>query len=132
MILDASVVVAALNVDDAHHRRAVDVFVETAGQRLLICDLTLAESLVAHVRHGTERQALARLQQLGVTTLPLVRDAVALARVRVETGLRMPDCIVLLTAEQEMDSLTTFDERLARVARSRGVTVLPAPDSGAS
>jgi predicted nucleic acid-binding protein len=35
----------------------------------------------------------------------------------------MPDCCVLLTAETSGAELATFDERLARLAAARGVTV---------
>jgi predicted nucleic acid-binding protein len=62
-----------------------------------------------------------------VTRTPVPSDmAVKLAALRVETGLKMPDCCVLLTAEGAGGRLATFDERLARAARNRDLEVFPA------
>jgi predicted nucleic acid-binding protein len=47
-----------------------------------------------------------------------------LAGLRASTGLKLPDCCALLVAEAQGAALATFDDRLARVARSRGVAVL--------
>jgi predicted nucleic acid-binding protein len=40
---------------------------------------------------------------------------------------KVPDCVYLALAEREGASLATADDRLARVARSRGVGVLEVP-----
>jgi predicted nucleic acid-binding protein len=47
----------------------------------------------------------------------------ALAGLRAATGLKLPDCCVLLAAEQVGGGLGTFDDRLATAARERGVPV---------
>jgi len=59
-----------------------------------------------------------------VSSLPLLEDApVRLAMLRAGTGLKMPDCCVLLAAEQTHGVLATFDDRLATVATERGLAV---------
>ncbi len=85
--------------------------------------LTMAECLVAHARAGTATIALGRLQDLGITPDGTAVDPLALAMLRSETGLKMPDCVVLLAAEQASEPLATFDERLAAAAASRRVRV---------
>jgi rRNA-processing protein FCF1 len=47
-----------------------------------------------------------------------------LARLRVNTGLKLPDCCVLLTAMDRRATLASFDERLLAAAISRGIPVL--------
>lgn len=55
-------------------------------------------------------------------TLP--QDAPSrLARLRAATTLKMPDCCVLLAADQLADAIATFDDRLADVARNHGLAV---------
>ena len=67
-------------------------------------------------------RASAALAQLGINTVPLPDDAPQrLAVLRVRTGLKLPDCCVLLAAQQTGGSLATVDERLARVANDIGV-----------
>jgi hypothetical protein len=51
--------------------------------------------------------------------------AVRLAELRVITGLKMPDCCVLLAAENAAASVASFDERLAQAADMRNLPVLP-------
>jgi predicted nucleic acid-binding protein len=46
-----------------------------------------------------------------------------LAMLRAGTGLKMPDCCVLLAAEQAHGSLATLDDRLATAATERGLAV---------
>jgi predicted nucleic acid-binding protein len=48
-----------------------------------------------------------------------------LAAIRAATGLKMPDCCVVLAAEQDGTDLATFDDRLASVAKTRGIRVRP-------
>ena len=48
-----------------------------------------------------------------------------LAQLRVDTGLKLPDCIVLLTALHQRGILAIFDDRLRRAALDQGVPVQP-------
>ncbi|MGO9955188.1 MAG: PIN domain-containing protein [Solirubrobacteraceae bacterium] len=62
------------------------------------------------------------MAELEIQELPVEKGAAsALARLRAETGLRMPDCCVLhaaLTAGAQ--ALATCDVRLARAAATKG------------
>jgi len=46
-----------------------------------------------------------------------------LAVLRADTNLKLPDCCVLLAAEQTHGAVATFDDRLATAARERGFVV---------
>ena len=125
IVLDACVVIAHLASDDAHHERATQLLASLAGQPKTMSVLTRAEVLVVPARAGRRRAAEDILDQLSIGTWELPRDTAGqLAELRAHTGLRMPDCCVLLTAEINGPAeLATFDERLARAAAERGITV---------
>ena len=68
---------------------------------------------------------LAALHALEVQELNFRADtAVRLARLRVTTGLKMPDCCVLLAAEEVNASVASFDERLVQAAAMLNLPVL--------
>jgi predicted nucleic acid-binding protein len=125
IVLDACVLIAHLADNDAHHERATRLLVSLAGQPKTMSVLTRAEVLVGPARAGRRRAAEDILDQLRIGTCELPRDAAGpLAELRAQTGLRMPDCCVLLTSEINGPAeLATFDERLARAAADRGITV---------
>lgn len=61
--------------------------------------------------------------ELDVAELQLPDDAVGrLASLRAETGLKVPDCCVLLTAEMARGQILTFDDRLERESARRGLS----------
>jgi predicted nucleic acid-binding protein len=125
IVLDASVLIAHLDRTDAHHDRAEQLLLDAADQDLAASPVTLAEVLVAPARAGQLDRATAAIQELGVRSVSLDVDPhVRLATLRAGTGLKLPDCCVLLAAEQEGGALATFDARLAAVGRDHGHLVL--------
>lgn len=125
MVVDACALIAHLDSNDAHHARATRLLTELAGQPKIASVLTRAEVLVVPARHGRRRAAEEILDRLRIQTAELPADAAGqLAELRAHTGLRMPDCCVLLTAELNGPAgLATFDERLAKAAENRGIKV---------
>ncbi len=122
--LDASVLIAQFDVGDEHHAQA-RALLEGLTLALVVSPVTLAEVLVGPTRNGDPAVIVAAIGDLGVRELRLPDDAAPrLALLRVETRLRLPDCCVLLAAEDADRELATFDQRLARAARSRGLTVV--------
>ncbi len=111
IVVDASVLLAFLNPNDAHHSAAVAVLAE-AVPPLLIHPITAAEVLVVAVRRGIADAVWSDLVAIGVEIDRTADDPLALSRLRVETGCKMPDCCVLLTAERRQASVATFDDRL--------------------
>ena len=124
--LDASFLIAHFSADDAHHERAVQSLEESADDALAVSTVTLAELLVGPVRSGTLKEAIAALAALELSESPLPNDAaVRLARLRAETRLRLPDCCVLLAAEEmSAEAIGTFDQQLSQAAKSRGIRVI--------
>jgi predicted nucleic acid-binding protein len=124
IVLDASVLIGHLSLGDAHHGRATELLTSLAAERFGASPTTLAEVLVAPTRLGKLAAAQRALHDLGVESLELGSgSATRLAAFRVETGLRMPDCCVLLAAENHHADLATFDGRLAATATARGLVV---------
>lgn len=121
IVLDASVLIAHADEDDAHHVRAVAAL-EGVDEAFGASPLTMAEVLVRHAAVGRVETAQGKLTELGVEQVPLGEDAaIRLATLRAETRLKMPDCCVLLAAQQVGGPVLTFDERLAMAAATLGL-----------
>lgn len=123
IVLDASVLIASLVNDDIHHA-AAEALLRTTTQGLLVNTVTLAETLVSPVRTGRLDEVLATLADLGVLETQLPPDSARiLAGLRVDTGLKMPDCCVLLTALERRAAIASFDDRLLLAAAKLAVPI---------
>lgn len=126
IVIDASVLIAHLDENDALHDRAVEALLAAAEQPLACSPITLAEVLVGPARARRLAEARRAIAELGVAEVPFGDNAASrLASVRAETALKMPDCCVLLAAEDgQAGAVVTFDDRLARAARQRRLRVV--------
>jgi predicted nucleic acid-binding protein len=126
IVVDASVLIAHLDENDALHDRAADALLAVAEQPLGCSPITLAEVLVGPARVGRIRDARSAIADLGVAEIPLGDDAATrLAVLRAETALKMPDCCVLLAAtDAPATAVLTFDDRLARAAEMQRLRVV--------
>jgi predicted nucleic acid-binding protein len=124
--LDAGVLIAHLSPAGAHRETATRLLVDTADQGLVAHSLTVAEVLVGAARVGRAREMRDDLEALGVQVADrLDDDPLRLAELRASTGLRLPDCCVLLTAATSCGAtLATFDRALARVAAQHEIRVV--------
>lgn len=123
--LDAGVLIALFDANDAHHASAEELFASNPTEPMTIGPVNQAEVLVRAAREQRDQQMLADLRALGVTTTALPDDAgPRLARLRAHTGTKMPDCCVLLTAEQTSARIATFDHRLADAAKVLGLELV--------
>jgi len=123
-VLDASVIIAHLDATDALHDRATALLLGVDSEDLGASPLSLAEVLVGPARAGRLDRAVAALDQLEVTSVNLDRDApTRLAVLRAGSSLKLPDCCVLLAAQQVHGAIATFDEALAAAARRGGLDV---------
>ncbi len=120
LILDASVLIGLLDTADAHHDRAIDD-VEAAdreGRQLLLPASAYSETLVAFARARRLEEARRAITAMGITIVSLT-DTIAerAAELRAHhTRLRLPDAIVLATAQEMGGSLLSYDHRLAQLA----------------
>lgn len=124
IVLDASVLIAFLDSDDAHHERAQTLFLTHAEEELAASVLTLGEVLVGPVRAGRAQQVLEAIRDLELRTVPLSNEPLGLAQLRARTGLRMPDCCVLLAARATGGAVASFDTALADAATRESLPVV--------
>jgi predicted nucleic acid-binding protein len=104
-VLDAGVVIAALDSDDVHHVAAVEALRDALGRgdHLVLPVSAYAESLVGPSRRGADTVATldAFLDALPATVEPATREIARRAaslRAAHGRGLRLPDALVLATA----------------------------------
>jgi predicted nucleic acid-binding protein len=128
IVLDASVLIAHLDARDAHHADATELLLDVARERLGASVITIAEVLVGPARAGKAEDAESALQELGVEQVALDAGAAAeLAGLRASTGLKLPDCCVLMAARAvEAAAVATFDDALRATASRERVRVIPA------
>jgi predicted nucleic acid-binding protein len=126
IVLDASVLIAHLNSSDQHHTRAQGLLEGICSEPWGASSITLAEALITPARRGRLEEVEAVLVGLGVQELPMGSAAPGrLAEMRAEVGLKMPDCCVLLTAQNNEAALATFDTDMLSAAGKLGVDLVP-------
>lgn len=120
LILDASVLIGLLDTADTHHDRAVDD-VEAAdrdGVQLLLPASAYSETLVAFARARRLHEARGAIASMGIAIVSLtdtIAERTAELRAR-DTRLRLPDAIILATAQEMGGSLLSYDRRLSQLA----------------
>jgi predicted nucleic acid-binding protein len=122
IVLDASVLIAHLDGSDRHHTKARSLLETNSREPMGASPITLAETLVSPARAARLGDAEAALQRLGVQELPLGEGTAGrLAEMRAEVGLKMPDCCVLLAAQDHEGIVASFDSDLLTAARKLGL-----------
>lgn len=125
IVLDANVIIAYLDGENVHHQRAEELLALEIDDDFGANSLTLAEVLVLPAREKQLDAVRTILDELDVQELPFPgQTAVRLAELRAETGLKMPDCCVLLAAETHDARVASFDSQLTRAAVGRQVDVI--------
>jgi predicted nucleic acid-binding protein len=122
IVVDASALIAHLDERDALHERAEAALLAAADQPLGCSPLTLAEVLVGPARRDRLEEAHIALEALALDVIALAADApTRLASLRADTGLRLPDCCVVLAAQDaDASSILSFDDVLVREASRLG------------
>jgi predicted nucleic acid-binding protein len=117
IVLEASVLIAHLDERDAHHERAKRLLTGSGVEPLGASTISLAETFVAPARAGRLAEATGALERLGVRELPLGTGASGrLAQLRADTGRKLPDCCVLLAADEHSGTVASFDSALLHAA----------------
>jgi predicted nucleic acid-binding protein len=120
LILDASVLIGLLDSADTHHDRAIDD-VEAAdreGRQLLLPASAYSETLVAFARARRLEEARRAITAMGIAIVSFtdtIAERAAELRAR-HSRLRLPDAIVLATAQEMGGSLLSYDRRLSQLA----------------
>lgn len=120
IVLDASVAIAALSADDAHHHAAMDALAGAGNDELVLAATTRAEILVGPARVGGKALVAAREFADGCETVPVgaaIADDAATLKAR-HRGLSLSDAIALVVAEMiDADAVWTFDLRWRDIHR---------------
>ncbi len=125
VVLDADVVIGALDGSDAHHAAARERFAQwdRAGTARVISIVNLTEVLIAPASNSgrlrTAREAIAALGIAGHA--PNEAIAVDAARLRGRYPISLPDAYAVATARHLDGQLVTFDRKVAKVAAGEGI-----------
>jgi predicted nucleic acid-binding protein len=114
IVIDASVAIAALAADDAHHEAASAALAGAGNDELVLAAITRAEVLVGPARAGGSALARARSFVDGCATIPItasIADDAATLKAR-HRALSLPDAIAFVVAHLiDADADWTFDLR---------------------
>lgn len=125
VVVDADVVIAALDATDAHHAASRELFGgwQQAAQARVMSLVNLTEVLVglaadaAVLRTGREA-----IKALGIKPhVPNEAIAVEAARLRQRHPISLPDSCLLATARRLGAEPASFDHKLLRAARDEGI-----------
>jgi predicted nucleic acid-binding protein len=116
-VLDAGVLIGFLDAEDLHHKSAHRALAEAQQRRdrIALPASALAESLVAPARRGPQDLATAQefIQRLPIEIAELtesIATAAAVLRARHRQRLKLPDALVVATAQVlDADVLVTSD-----------------------
>ena len=126
-MLDADVVIGALDASDPHHHRSRALFLrwrEQAAARL-ISVVNLTEVLVAPARDKQRlRRAREAIAALGIAVhQPGEAIAVDAARLRGSHAVSLADAYCLATARHAVASVASFDEKVIRAAEAERIAL---------
>lgn len=123
IILDACVLIALTDGTNTFHADARHIL--SGEEDFAITALTGAEVMV-HPIPAAVGSWSDLLRDLGVAVIPIeAPDMEAIAATRRQSGLKMPDALVLWLALRRNADVATFDQRLAAQVKEHGLTVLP-------
>lgn len=125
LVLDADVLIGALDGSDIHHREARRLFVRWQRENAtrLISVINVSQVLVApsadRARLRAAREAIAAL---GVTIhRPSEAIGVHAARLRLEHPISLADAYCLATARHARADLVSFDRKVVRAAEAEQI-----------
>jgi predicted nucleic acid-binding protein len=125
LVLDAGVLIGALDGSDLHHREARSLFVRWQRENAtrFISVINLSEVLVApsaaRARLRVAREAIAAL---GVAVhRPSEAIGVDAARLRLEHPISLADAYCLATARHVGTQLVSFDRKVVRAAEAEQI-----------
>ncbi len=130
LVLDADVLIGALDGSDPHHARARALFIgwEKQDATRLVSVVNLSEVLVAPAANRQHlRVAREAIAALGVAIhRPGQAIGVEAARLRGAHPISLPDAYCLATARYAEASVVSFDQKVLRAAELEGIAVTKA------
>jgi toxin FitB len=125
VVLDADVLIGALDTSDAHHTRAREHLEawRDSDTQCLVSLVNLTEVLIAPAaRPAVLNAAREAIAALGISThAPNEAIAVDAARLRCAHPISLPDAFALATARHVRGQLVSFDRKVVRAAVEAGI-----------
>jgi predicted nucleic acid-binding protein len=127
LLLDADVLIGALDERDAHHPRARELLTRWHDDQeaVAISAVNLTEVLVAPSA-GASKLTVARqaIAALGVSVhQPNEAIAVEAARLRQRHPVSLPDAYCLATAKHTGSTVASFDQTILKAAMHEGIVI---------
>ncbi len=126
-LLDADVLIGALDGNHAHHDRARELLTQWRGDQdvCAVSVVNLTEVLIAPAadvgRLAAAREAIAAL---GVTVhQPNEAIGVEAARLRQRHPISLPDAYCLATAKHTGSAIASFDEKILKAAKREKIDI---------
>lgn len=133
IVLDADILIGALDSSDAHHQRSRRLFATWREQDdvLLVSVINLSEVLIAPAADQKRlRAAREAVAALGVTAhSPTEAIGVDASRLRSRHPISLPDGYLLATAKHTRATAVSFDRNVIRAANTEHI---PMSDGGSS
>lgn len=124
IVLDAGALIALCDANDAHHRWARGMFIDTVGGDLSLSCLTYAEVLVHPTKAGKAQEFEHIIAGLHLEIHAIdAGDSRDLGALRATTALTMPEVLVLHLALGQGATLATTDKALAAEAKKHALVV---------
>jgi predicted nucleic acid-binding protein len=124
-VLDADILIGALDSSDAHHKQSRRLFVAWREQddALLMSVVNLSEMVVAPAADRRRlRAAREAIAALGVTVhLPTEAIGVEASRLRSRHPISLADGYLLATAKRTGATAVSFDRKVIRAAKAEGI-----------
>lgn len=118
VLLDSTVIIAALRETDSHHEDAKEIFMSRGKSSLAISAITLTESLIRPHALGAihATRAESKIRELIGTIFPFDSDAAVLsAKIRSVHKTNISDAIIIATAVTTGSSLASFDRKMVGI-----------------
>ncbi len=115
ILLDSTVLIAALRETDVHHEDAKEIFMSSGKTSLAISAITLTESLIRPHALGAihATRAESKIRSLIGTVFPFDSEAAVLsAKIRSAHKTKISDAIIIATAITTESSLVSFDRKM--------------------
>lgn len=128
LVLDADVLIGALDAADAHHRDARALFIhwQQHDDTRMISVVNLTEVLIAPSVDPTRlRSAREAIGALGVVVhQPTEALGVEAARLRGQHPISLPDAFCLATARHTGGAIASFDRKVLRAADAEQIALV--------
>ncbi len=113
VLLDSSVLIAALNPEDIHHQSILNS--NTAGNQFIISSVSITELMPRAIKTGNSDAIWRALTDMVQDVVDFdTALALSAAEIRSHKGLKTPDAIISATAKARGAELWTLDAKLAK------------------